>query len=416
MKKPKGKLTELKLTALAGVDRPCQAPALAVIMKRAATQVAKTMLVVAKQAVMTDAVDGHVHVLDLDDPSDSWCDTFSTSYQTMAGAEYGHSHPWTFNPTTGEITIGVDSDHTHKVTGTVPADVLALYAARESLRSRERIAAAAALNADAPSDGVPPLVPVEESSGKVTITVIEARALDDKSTPSKPVLTVKAQPETKPMKLAKFAAILLALPVAEQSVIAKMSEDDVDAFAAKPANEQTAILKAATDADAVIFKGEVTGIEVRKSDGAKMLELAKTNEATAATLAKREAEIAKAEVRKLAAEVLGEMPGDNDTHDFIIAQLRKGGDEVKTQKALETLKGMRAETKIGKRAPGINGGDGPVAVTKKLAYVELQKGLAAFCVEKSIPEGQMWLAGYDQFIKTATGAALDKAHNDAVAA
>lgn len=427
MKKPKGKLTSLKLTALAGVDRPCQAPALAVIMKRAAQGVAKTMVVVAKQAAMTSETEGHAHVLDLDDPSDSWCDTYSTSYQNMEGSTTGgHSHPWTFDPVTGVVTIGADSGHTHTISDAVPASVLAAYAAREVLRARERTAAAAAMNAaplevaDAPSDGIPAPIPVEETSAKVRVTVIEARALDGNSTPiTKTSKVAPVTTETKPMKLAKFAAILLAMSVAEQSAIAKMAQsapDELEPFFDKPANEQTAILKAATDADTVVFKGEVSGIEVRKSDGAMALKLAQQHEVTATTLAKREAEIAKAEVRKLAVDVLGGMPGDDDTHDFIIASLRKGGDEVKTQRAIETLKGMRAETKIGKRAPGIGGTDAPIAVTKRAAYVELEKGLLAFCGEKSIPVEKTWVEGLDAFVKTPAGAALYKAHDEAKAA
>jgi hypothetical protein len=359
---------------------------------------------VAKQVIMTDLVDGHQHAIDLDDPAD-WCgDRLSTTWATSEGADQQHCHVWTFDGQTGVVSIGADSGHTHVVSEPVPAAVLAVFALNEQVEAKETA-----------TDVLERVLDGDSVGAGVAVT-IAARALVDKSTPVAPVRTVKTQPEPKPMNYAKMLAAILALSATEQAHVAAMPADEIEPFFAKSASERSAILKSAAEADAVVFKGEVSGIEVRKSDGAKMLELAKNSEATAATLAKREAEISKAEVRKIATEVLGGMPGDDETHDFIIASLRKGGDEVKTQRALETLKGMRAETKIGKNPPGINGTDTPVAVTKRAAYQALEKGLLAFCVEKSIPSGDAWLKGFDLFAKTDIGAALLKAHDEIKAA
>ncbi len=56
---------------------------------------------VRKESVLTSETDGHQHSLDLDAPSDSWCDSYSTSYQNAEGEQGGHSHAWIFDRVTG---------------------------------------------------------------------------------------------------------------------------------------------------------------------------------------------------------------------------------------------------------------------------------------------------------------------------
>ena len=369
---------------------------------------------VLKDAVLTSESDGHQHALDLDDPATSWCSMYQTSYQTLEGAENSHSHAWTFDATTGAITIAADSGHTHALAAgvMVPADALAAWAKLDALQDAENMAVAAAPVAlmDEPSDGVPSALPVEESSGKIINVVIAARAAQSKSTHAAPVPTTKAQPETKPMNLAKMLALLVAMTPTQQAHVAKLAPDELEPFFTKSATDRTAILKAAEDADAVIFKGEVSGIEVRKSDGANFLTLAKQNEANAVALAKREAEIEKSEIRKQATEVLAGMPGDDDTHDYILASLRKAGDPVKSAKSIETLTGMRQTSTLGKKAPGLNGGD-LVAADKQGAYSALEKALIPFAKEKGI--AKVWTDGLDAFAATPTGAVLVKAYDDA---
>jgi hypothetical protein len=373
---------------------------------------------VLKEAVLTSETDGHQHALDLDEPTSEWREMYTTSYQLVEGANASHAHTWTFDTATGVITLGSDSGHTHTLDAVVPPDVLAAYLALDAAEDakNERLAAAPCPVMDDPSDGVPMAMPVEESSGATVVVQVNARAPQSKSTPRTPVRTVKAQPETKPMNLAKMLAAILAMTPSQQAHVAKLAPEEVEPFFTKSSTERAAILKSADDEDGVIFKGEVSGIEVRKSDGSKVLELAKQNEATASTLAKREAEIEKADIRKQAAEDFGGMPGDDDTHDFIVASLRKGGDPVKAAKAMETLTGMRNETKIGKRAPGLGGIDSPSVVTKQSAYLDLEKGLLPFCAEKHISVTKAWTDGLDAFSATPAGSALVKNYNDAKSA
>lgn len=137
-----------------------------------------------------------------------------------------------------------------------------------------------------------------------------------------------------------------------------LTSEDAEAFLAKSAKDRDAEIAEIEKGNAPIWTGEVTGVAVRKSDGALALQLAKQNEANAVALAKREAEIEKAEVRAQASEILKGMPGDDATHDLIVRSLRKSGAKTEDiEKAFATLKGMRDTSKIGKAAPGVGGGE-----------------------------------------------------------
>src|SRR5690606_22980358 len=104
------------------------------------------------------------------------------------------------------------------------------------------------------------------------------------------------------------------------------------------------------------------------------------------------------------------MPGDDETHDYIVASLRKGGDPVKAEKALETLRGMKASSAIGKNAPGAGGADPqPSTIDKQGAFDALEKGLLAFAKENNITKN-VWTDGLAQFVKTEKGAALKRAY------
>ena len=355
-----------------------------------------------KEAVLTSETDGHVHVIDLDQPASYWCDSYQTSYQNSEGADQGHSHAWVFDAKTGAIAIGMDSGHDHTVAATVPADVLAVYNARDAREDAANLAEAAAPTAvsDAISDGIPMVVPVEESSGSARVVVINARAPQNKSTHRTPTS------EATDMKT-------IVLTEAQHAHYSKLSATEQEAFVNKSAAERDAEVQKALDADPIVFKGEKTGIEVRKSQGDFAMKIAKQAEENAVTMAKqaeeiakRDAAIRKAAIRKRAAEVLGNMPGDDETHDFIIERLDI--EDPKAQKALETLKGIVATSTIGKRAAGVNGSTETVVTTKQDAFAALKKGLETFCTEQKI--AKVWTDGLDAFVKTAAGKALYDAH------
>lgn len=314
---------------------------------------------VAKAALYTDEVDGHQHTITI---YDDGC--FSTSCAMSSGATSKHSHA-VVQGADGSLQILSDSGHTH---------ILA--------------------------DGQPSLVVVAPDD----IVVVAARAPAPNSTRSTPAQKVNT------MKL-------VVLTEAQHAHYSKLAPADAEVFLAKTASDRDTEIEKARNADPVIFKGEKTGVEVRKSDGDLALRMAKQSETQAVELAKaqeqiasRDTEIEKADVCKVATETLGGMPGDDETHQFIIASLRKGGDPVKAKKAIEALTAMRETSKLGKKAPGMGGSTDPETGNPVDAMVALEKGLVTFCKAQGIAKN-LWTHGLDAFKATPEGAALKAAYD-----
>lgn len=365
----------------------------------------------AKQVLLTSTEDGHQHAIDLDDPA-SWCgDRLSTTYANSEGVDVAHAHVWTFDATTGAVTLGMDSGHTHTVDGAVPASVLAVFTLNEQAEAKENAA-----------DVLERVLDGDADAGDVTVT-IAARAPANKSTQPRPVPQGGSHhTEIPTMKLAKFLATFLAMSAASQAHVSKMATsapDEIDDFMTKSAADREAIAKAAQDSDPVVFKGELTGLEVRKSDG----DLAKRTAEQAETQAKKNREleaevgVAKAttELQILKAQAkteLGNLAGSEDEKVALLKAIGGIGDDKHREGVLKLLKGANAVVKT--TAPGYSGeGQGdPVEVTKKSTYDALAKGLYAYCAEKNITKG-IWHDGYDQFVKTPAGADLLAAHESA---
>ena len=372
---------------------------------------------IAKVAVLTSEEDGHQHSINVDDPAVAWMDSYSTSYATSEGADAQHCHAWTFDPSTGAITIAADSGHTHDVADPVPPDVLAVWRRRDAIGDAEnmREAAAPMLISDDPSDGVPYAMPVEESSGAVRIA-IEMR---DKSTPKRSGRSVKSQPEgTMPTEHEKQIADLTKrnerleriakMSGAHKAHLDTLKGEDAEAFIAKSATERDAVLadvaKRLEETNKIVYTSKSTGAVYRASDDPRLLELAKRDDASAE-------KIEKAEVREVAKAHLGCLAGGDDTHDYIVRSIRKGGgDQATIDKALAAMKGWNELGKSASIAKGINPGD-PVAISKADAYAALSEGLVAFCEEKKI--AKVWTEGLDAFAKTKAGGPLVEAYNTA---
>lgn len=271
---------------------------------------------VEKAALYTDEVDGHAHKICIYDDG-----AFYVDYATMAGADQSHSHG-IIRGDDGTLVILADSGHTHAL-----------------------------------ADGQPSLVVVDANAIVVVAARAPANAAHAKSTPP------TADPKVNTMKL----VALTEAQHAHYLKLASSSATDAEAFLAKSATDRDAEVAKAITADPVVFKGEKTGLEVRKSDG----ELAKRNAEIAeknavenarlsAEVAKRDDEIEKADVRKAAAEILKGMPGEDATHDYIVRSIRKGGgDAAMIEKAVATLKGMRETSTLGKGAAGSGGSELP---------------------------------------------------------
>lgn len=263
----------------------------------------KTAKRVSKQAVLTSAVDGHQHSIDLDDPADEWRDALMTSYQTSAGADNGHCHAWTYDAA-GKITIASDSGHTHTVDAVVPADVLAQAALNES---GERCRNCGEMCEDdccycpkcgCRMDGDRTPVPITEAAGgsPPPVVVIAAHAPAGISTPSDTTTTVKSEPkestamanpedrirtlEAENAQLKKMST----LTDAQRTHINKLNEQDQLNFLNLTASQRDTVLAEIAKADEVVYESPYTKRVYRKSSPLEIVEAAREADAAKSAL------------------------------------------------------------------------------------------------------------------------------------
>jgi len=279
-----------------------------------------------KQAVLTSEVDGHQHQIDLDDPADGWSDQLTTSYNTAAGADAGHTHAWVFDPATGKITIATDSGHTHTVDAVVPADVMRQAALNASgLRCPgcgEMCEAGSGFcphcgSAMNRNDGVPTAAVDDDDSGPAVV-VISARAPRSISTLRAGVSTVKGNTEEQPMTdLNELTALkaenallknMATLTDAQRShyerLIAKGVRSDADAFLVLSKAQRDAVLTEIAKSDAEVYTSKSTGRVYRLSDPVEIIEAAKQSDAMAATMKSLETERSELEFSKSASAMI----------------------------------------------------------------------------------------------------------------
>lgn len=343
-----------------------------------------------KEAVLTSTDDGHAHSISLDDPTRYWCDQLQTSYQNAAGADGGHSHAWIFDPTSGAITVADDSGHGHTVTAAVPADVLALYATREKQRDLQNLTEAATpvVVDDDQSDGICTPVTDEESSGKVSVVVVQARAPQNKSTPRNAMPhgglnTEKSQMDkdkqiadltAKNAELEKRAGALSKMSAVAFAVFKSLTGEAAEAFLAKSDADRAPQI-AEFEKGAAIEYTALDGTVYRKSDDPRMVTLAKrADEERTARL--------NVELAKRASDTLGNLAGADEAHIELLKAVELIPDEKKREAAKTTLKA--ANDAMAKRgvAKGIGGGN---VTDAEMPGEALRKRVEEFRKERNLP-------------------------------
>lgn len=382
-----------KINEISLVDKPAQEGATVGYVKSAGRVIARRR-VLRKMAILTSLTDGHQHSIDLDDPATGW-DSLSTSYQTAEGATSGHSHAWVHDMTTGVVTVAADSGHTHDVTEAVPADVLAACAAIMADDDKDIAAIPAAVAAET-SDGIPSAVEPEESSGAtMNVTIVQARAPQSptKNAHVTPGVAAKSTPAPPAVKVKSMKPIVLT--ESQHAHYSKLAGDDADAFLAKTAGERDAIVKAAVDADPIVFKGEITGTEVRKSDGPLTKKLAEQNESNAKALAKAQTDVA-AEIEKRQVEVykarakaeIGHLAGSDDAKIDLLKAIDSNSDATK-RAAMTTL--VASADAFAKDA-GLPRGASPANDSGATVEAELTAAVEKYRVEHKLPSYEVALA------------------------
>lgn len=237
---------------LSGVDKPAQEGARMVLMKRddsAGEAVIDPQATTFEKARLTDAIDGHTHIVD------DTADWGNTTYNAE------HSHPWV--RTDGAVIIGETDGHTHIV--------VEMTTTKSS-----------------PSAGSPPARPDETQPGETDMSKTEGAAR---------IEALEAQ-------VATFKA-LAALSDAQKSHYAKLDDSEQASFLAKSAAERDEIIE---KSDPVVYTTD-DGIAIRKSDGSLAMSLAKKADENTKLAKKHEAAAEHAVLAKRADDELGNITG-----------------------------------------------------------------------------------------------------------
>jgi hypothetical protein len=368
---PRAKLTKILIAELAGVPTGAQEVQGTAILKRKDAR----PTAVRKQSAMTTATQGHQHLLYCVDETQSGSTSYESSYVEGQTSDYysGHCHPWIRNAD-GSITIGESLGHTH-----------AIGALSASLAK-----ASPTKNADPAQTGAPTATNKSTRSG----TSPESGSNTENTMADQNQIADLTKRNERLERIAKMSG-------AHKTHFDTLTGEDADAFLAKSAADRDVAIQKAADANPVVFTGEVTGVVVRKSDGDLAKKLAEQNEKNAAELAKSAATIEKAEIVSFAKANMNNIPGDDETHAYIVKSIRKGGGSAELiAKAEAAIKGANAETKVGKKAPGFGGGD--PTETDDAPLTKFNVKLAEFAKSKN----QTPVEATGAFVETPEGASL----------
>ena len=198
---------------------------------------------------------------------------------------------------------------------------------------------------------------------------LEKKSDDSGSNPAP--LASKSTRSAQPIKVDTMKTIVLT--EAQHAHYSKLSGEAAESFLAKSFDEREGVLADIAKSDPVVFKGDLTGVEVRKSQGELALKLAQSLEATEkrARDASAMAEVEKSareltELKKRAAETMPNLAGSDDVHCAILKAVESIADEKLRGEAITALKAANDAAKSREKAPGFGGTDPEAesAVTK----------------------------------------------------
>lgn len=349
----------LTIDELSTVDRPMQAGARAVLMKRDAGDYEddddddSDDVPVTKMLRLTTSEHAHAHLLDDEEAGGS------TSWNEGLHAR-GHSHPWVRNAD-GTVTIGEADGHSHDaITQKVAVDLVAHEADQD--RIRKAAADRAPRNGGSEMDE-------KQRIEKLEADLAEARAFGK-------------------------------LTDAEKAYCAKLDAQDRATFLKASASDRASTLNKALEADPVVYKSEETGTEYRKSDDGRMVDLAKRNDELAKAQRESTDRLEKADLEKRATTEIGHLGGDLSARTALLKAVGTIQDEATRTAVAAVLKGADAVLKMAQTSVGTRaGGDGG-------AQDEPLEKLDALARDASTKKGIPFAKAYDEVLQTAEGRAL----------
>ncbi|MEE8609006.1 MAG: hypothetical protein V3S55_15485 [Nitrospiraceae bacterium] len=442
----------LKINEISGVDVPAQEGAKVIIMKR--NDVTKDMDAV---VLLTGVEEGHSHEVRIFRGATGGSTGFSLKPETEGKDSTNHDHPWIMTAQ-GEIIIGMNDGHSHEVEadqftqalmamassrladevagsmgkselsserrkeltdegkalpdGSFPivskADLKNAIQAFSRATDKAQVARHIKSRADAleatdilPGDG--PLADLltsedsEQDAGNTgTVRTQESKTMVDK--------TEKTEAETQVADLTAQldrANKVSELNDVEKAYLAKLDDAAKDTFLAKSAEDRAteveAVVKAATDADPIVYttKG---GIELRKSAGEVLIALAKSNDELVAANKVLVASSESASYEKRVAEDFAHIPGDTATRVAMLKAIDGIEDKDQREAALNALKAQNEAMSKAFDTLGNTGSPVPGSASD-----ELDKLAKAHQVANP---GMSYEIAYDTISQTTKGAEL----------
>lgn len=341
-------LTKLRIDELAAVDNPAMEGARALLLKRDEGAGDGEGDGVRKDyddtpAVMTSNEAGHAHLVYLRGRGGE------TSYSKSEGSESGHDHPWLLQPD-GRLLIGESEGHSHEV-------------------PTEMVLAALVVGKSGGTDptkatGAPPVRKEDDMAG---------------TTPKAPTPEALASENAELKEKLARAEAVASLTDPQRQHFAKLAEADQGAFlkldsSGRDAAVAAAVAKAA-ETDPVLYTDRA-GVTYRRSDGDKVIALAKRADESEKRAEDAESSATTADLQKRAAS-LEYLPGDEDVKVEMLRAIDGIKDPAVRKASLESLAAQNAELSKAFQVLGRRGGESPGSGSPEAKLDELAKGLKA---------------------------------------
>ena len=140
----------------------------------------------------------------------------------------------------------------------------------------------------------------------------------------------------------EIAELVAEMSDAEKDVYKSLEGEDKDNFLFASSEDRAAIVSKRQDDDPVVYT-TTDGMEIRKSDGAKMLKMAKDNDATNKRVEDLHKAAEKTRLETYVKENLQHLPGDLDTRVEMVKAVEGIKDEKQRTAALDALKANNAK-------------------------------------------------------------------------
>lgn len=304
----KRRLTSIRLDKIAAVDQPCQEHALVALIKRAPEQPRGPQAIA--KATFQEALEGNMIAGAVNDAfyqsfDGLWerNDAFRTALTdelseggdgSVASAAYVDSVKSLVDEAVSEArsagATAADTTAVEKAFSTAATAWLATKSKpkEQTMKITNKAALKAAVAAFNP-----------ETSPAAHVGIIQKAATDLAAEDELPAEGILAKSKAPDADLVRKVAIL-EMPAEVRKHFDALPEAEQPAFLAKSADDRAEIVRKANEGDPVLYKTK-GGIEIRKSDGAAVLALAKENDGLKESLAKVQGDLTGTTLEKRAA-------------------------------------------------------------------------------------------------------------------